>query len=199
MEKMKYLLSLFLYALKGKEKISINTLFRYVYIYYVSNTYLTGNKEITDTIAIDKNLGIGNYSLLNEALQDLNRTEYVTIIDNINISVTDKLHKFIDDLLAQERAKQDLNRILYFTEILSSYSEDVILSVFFNEPNFLDAVGRNQKVIYLNNNKLKQLLMKFEKIANEEYNNKLDKYDVFVSWLDYVFEDYVRGKDIDEK
>ena len=66
--------------------------------------------------------------------------------------------------------------------------------MFFNEPNFTYAVGRNEKTIILRNNKLRQLFIEFEKIANEEYNNKLDKYDVFTSWLDFVFENYVQGK-----
>lgn len=193
-DKVKYQLSLFLYSLKEKKKISINTLFRYVYIYYVSTEYLTNNNEIMDPIIIDKNLGIGDYSSLNQALQDLNRSKYVNIIDNIYISVTDKLLQHIDNLLYKERVKNDLNRIMYFTEILSSYSEDVILSVFFNEPNYVDAVGRNENIITLKNNKLKKLLGDFEKIANEEFNNKLDKYDVFTNWLDFVFENYVQGK-----
>jgi hypothetical protein len=199
MEKMRYLLSLFLYAVKEKKIISIHTLFRYVYIFKVSNTYLNNNSETTETITIDKNLGIGDYSLLNEAMQDLNLRDYITIIDNINISVKEKLLQHVNNLLTHEKVKQDLNKILYFTEIVSSYSEDVILTVFFNEPNYQYAVGRNQKAISLSNNKLKQLLADFEKIANEEYNNKLDKYDVFTSWLDFVFEEYVRGKDDDEE
>ena len=94
--------------------------------------------------------------------------------------------------------EEDLNRILYFTEIISSYSEDVILAVFFSEPNVEDAIIRGTKSINLSNNKLKKLLLEFENIAINNFNNKLDKYDVFTSWLDYVFENYLKGKS-DEK
>ena len=46
----------------------------------------------------------------------------------------------------------------------------------------------------LKNNKLYELLTEFEKIANEECGKNLDRYDVFTTWLDYVFEKYVEGK-----
>lgn len=52
--------------------------------------------------------------------------------------------------------------------------------------------------IELSDNKLKQLLEEFEKVANENRLNKLDKYDVFTSWLDYVFEEYLQEKESNE-
>ena len=66
-----------------------------------------------------------------DALQDLNKREYLNIIDNVSVLITDKLLIFAESLLKEERAKQDINRIMYFTEIISSYSEDVILSYVF--------------------------------------------------------------------
>ena len=66
--------------------------------------------------------------------------------------------------------------------------------MFFSEPNVEDAISRGKKSINLSNNKLKELLLEFENIAINNFNNKLDKYDVFTSWLDYVFENYLKGK-----
>ena len=194
MDRMRYMLCLFIYALKRNSKVSINTLFRYVYIYSASCDYLENSKEKEAEIIIDKNLGIADYSMLYEAMQRLNESEMITKIDSANISGMDKIYDFVEGLLDQERVKDDLNRITYFVGLISNYSEDVVLSIFYNEPNVAAAKNRNESVVNLKNNKLYGLLTDFEKIANDECGKNLDKYDVFTTWLDYVFEKYVDGK-----
>ena len=114
--------------------------------------------------------------------------------DSANIIGTDKIYIFVENLLKQERVKNDLNRITYFVGVISNYSEDVVLSIFYNEPNVVEATNRNESIVNLKNNKLYELLTEFEKIANEECGKNLDRYDVFTTWLDYVFEKYVEGK-----
>jgi hypothetical protein len=194
MEKMRYLLCLFIYALKRNSKISINTLFRYVYIYSVSCDYLENSQEKEGEVLIDKNIGIGDYSILFEAMQRLNETEMITMIDSANLMGTNKIYVFVENLLTNERVKHDLNRIIYFVGVISNYSEDVVLSIFYNEPNVVEVTNRNESVVNLKKNKLYELLMEFEKVANEDCGKNLDKYDVFTTWLDYVFEKYVQGK-----
>lgn len=194
MEKMRYLLCLFIYALKEKKKISVNTLFRYVYIYSVSIDYLINSNASGQEVIIDKNIGIGDYSALLEALQSLNENLMITMLDATNLIGMDALNDFVQGLLVEERAKNDLNNIIYFVGVISNYSEDVILSVFYNEPNVVYATNRNESVVKLSNNKLHKLLDDFEKVANDECDKNLDKYDVFTSWLDFVFEEYVQGK-----
>ncbi|HFR3407869.1 TPA: hypothetical protein ACHU7V_001233, partial [Streptococcus suis] len=71
-----------------------------------------------------------------------------------------------------------------------------ILNVFFNEPNVEDALSRNKISISLSDNKLNELLVKFQKEA-EKYGKNLDYYDTFVTWLDFVFEEYLEGKRVD--
>ena len=194
MEKMRYLLCLFIYALKRNSKISINTLFRYVYIYSVSCDYLENSQEKEGEVLIDKNIGIGDYSILFEAMQRLNETEMITMIDSANLMGTNKIYVFVENLLTNERVKHDLNRIIYFVGVISNYSEDVVLSIFYNEQNVVEVTNRNESVVNLKKNKLYELLMEFEKVANEDCGKNLDKYDVFTTWLDYVFEKYVQGK-----
>ncbi len=194
MEKMRYLLCLFIYALKRNSKISINTLFRYVYIYSVSCDYLENSQEKEGEVLIDKNIGIGDYSILFEAMQRLNETEMITMIESANLMGTNKIYVFVENLLTNERVKHDLNRIIYFVGVISNYSEDVVLSIFYNEPNVVEVTNRNESVVNLKKNKLYELLMEFEKVANEDCGKNLDKYDVFTTWLDYVFEKYVQGK-----
>lgn len=191
---MRYFLSLFIYALKEKEKISINTLFRYVYIYAVSDDYLLDKKVNNEEVVIDKNLGIGNYSLLREAIQSLNASSMITMVDAANIKATENIVIYIEGMLTDARVRADLNNITYFVGVVSNYSEDVILSVFYKEPNVAEMTNRNDNVVKLTNNKLYKLLFDFENLANKECGKQLDKYDVFTSWLDYVFEEYVQEK-----
>lgn len=196
-EKIEYYLCLFLYSLKEKQNISKNTLFRYVYIFDVVNDYLGTNESINAEMIIDKDMGLGNAALLNEALNDINSRDYVTI-EGSQIKVEDELVSYVDSILVRERVQQHLNSIMYFIDIVSSYNEDVILSAFFKDPNVDDAITRGKKEVKLTNNILKQWLEEFEKEANINKDNKLDKYDVFSSWLDYVFEMYLQEKETNE-
>lgn len=192
--KIEYYICLFLYALKNK-KINKNTLFRYVYIYDVVCDYLGGYEKINKNFIIDKDLGINNVLELTDALNEINTRDYIDIKASSELYVQEELINYVDSMyISSPKIKEDLNRILYFVEIISSYSEDVILAVFFSEPNVEDAISRGKKSINLSNNKLKELLLEFENSAINNFNNKLDKYDVFTSWLDYVFEKYLKGK-----
>lgn len=197
LEKLEYYICLFLYGLKEKEQVSKNTLFRYVYIFDVVNDYLGNFEKINDEIILDKDMGLGNVVQLTEALNEISRRNYVTVIGP-NVKIENELRLYIDSIIKLEKVQTDLNKIMYFVDIVSSYNEDVILSAFFNDPNVENAIVRGKKEIELSDNKLKQLLEEFEKVANENRLDKLDKYDVFTSWLDYVFEEYLQEKESNE-
>ena len=197
LEKLEYYICLFLYGLKEKEQVSKNTLFRYVYIFDVVNDYLGNFEKINDEIILDKDMGLGNVVQLTEALNEISRRNYVTVIGP-NVKIENELRLYIDSIIKLEKVQTDLNKIMYFVDIVSSYNEDVILSAFFNDPNVENAIVRGKKEIELSDNKLKQLLEEFEKVANENRLKKLDKYDVFTSWLDYVFEEYLQEKESNE-
>ena len=197
LEKLEYYICLFLYGLKEKEQVSKNTLFRYVYIFDVVNDYLGNFEKINDEIILDKDMGLGNVVQLTEALNEISRRNYVTVIGP-NVKIENELRLYIDSIIKLEKVQTDLNKIMYFVDIVSSYNEDVILSAFFNDPNVENAIVRGKKEIELSDNKLKQLLEEFEKVANENRLNKLDKYDVFTSWLDCVFEEYLQEKESNE-
>lgn len=191
-KKLGYYICLFLYSLKDR-KVSKNTLFRYVYIFDVVNDYFGDFEKINDEIVLDQDMGLGNVVELTEALKDINRRHYVTIEGSV-IFVEEELIEYVEEIKKTDKGKSDLNRVMYFTGLVSSYNEDVILSVFFSDPNVENTINRGKKKIELSNNRLKSLLEEFEEIANAERKNKLDKYDVFSSWLDYVFEEYLQEK-----
>lgn len=173
LEKLEYYICLFLYGLKEKEQVSKNTLFRYVYIFDVVNDYLGNFEKINDEIILDKDMGLGNVVQLTEALNEISRRNYVTVIGP-NVKIENELRLYIDSIIKLEKVQTDLNKIMYFVDIVSSYNEDVILSAFFNDPNVENAIVRGKKEIELSDNKLKQLLEEFEKVANENRLNKLD-------------------------
>ena len=190
--KLEYYICLFLYSLKDK-KFSKNTLFRYEYIFDVANDYLGNYEDLSDEIVIDKDMGLGNVVELTEALNEINRRNYITI-EGAQIRVEKDLIDYISSMKKSEKVQNDLNRVMYFVGIVSSYNEDVILAAFFSDPNVENSIKRGKKEIELSNNRLKKLLEDFEKVANEKHDIKLDKYDVFTSWLDYVFEEYIQEK-----
>ena len=191
-KKLGYYICLFLYSLKNK-KVSKNTLFRYVYIFDVVNDYLGNYEKINDEIVIDQDMGLGNVVELTDALNEINRRNYITI-EGPMIVIEKELIEYVEGIKNTEKVQGDLNRVMYFIGIVSSYNEDVILSVFFSDPNVENSITRGKKEIELSNNRLKALLEEFEAIANEKREIKLDKYDVFSSWLDYVFEEYLQEK-----
>ena len=190
--KLGYFICLFLYSLKDK-KVQKYKLFRYVYILDVVNDYLGNYENLSDEIVIDKDMGLGNVVELTEALNEINRRNYITI-EGAQITVEKDLIDYISSLKQSKKVQEDLNRVMYFVGIVSSYNEDVILSAFFSDPNVENSIKRGKKEIELSDNRLKELLEDFEKAANEKYDMKLDKYDVFTSWLDYVFEEYLQEK-----
>lgn len=191
-QKLGYYICLFLYALKDKT-VYRNTLFRYVYIFDVVSDYFGDYEKINEEIVIDKEMGLGNVVELTEALNDINRRSYVTV-EGATINVENELILYIDGIKSNQKVQFDLNRIMYFVGIVSSYNEDVILSAFFNDPNVENTINRGKKQLELSDNRLKNMLEEFETAANSNRQNKLDKYDVFSSWLDYVFEEYLQEK-----
>ena len=197
-KKFLYYISLFLYAKKKKNIVLKNNLFRYVYIYNVSTEYLVGNELINEDVIIDKELGLANSTELTNALNELNSMGYVTV-QGSEIIINAALIDYIENIKStSEKVKDDLNNILYFVNIVAQYNEDVILSAFFNEPNVEDAISRNKKSIALNNNQLKKMLEEFENASSINKEISIEKYDVFTAWLDYIFEEYIKEKNLDE-
>lgn len=195
-QKLKYYMSLFLYSLRFKNNITKNSLFRYIYIFIVSNSFLNDDEnEILDELIIDSKVGTVNTYQMEDALEFLNSQDYISL-DSFKINICDK---FVTECSKNKgrskKFKDDLKSVAYFVNMISSYSDEIILSIFFNEPNIEDALSRNQTKISLNNNQLYKLLENFQKRAKSS-NVDLDKYDVFIAWLDYIFEEYLKGKEI---
>lgn len=74
-------------------------------------------------------MGLGNVVQLTEALNEISRRNYVTVIGP-NVKIENELRLYIDSIIKLEKVQTDLNKIMYFVDIVSSYNEDVILSAF---------------------------------------------------------------------
>lgn len=191
-----YYICLFLYALKDKRIVMKNNLFRYVYIYNVSTEYLGGGEIINENIIIDKELGLADATVLTNSLNELNSMGFVTVSGS-GITINQPLIEYVNTIKTNsDKVKNDLNNVMYFVGIVAQYNEDIVLSAFFNEPNVEEAISRNKKSIDLNNNQLKIMLQEFENASNNDIS--IEKYDVFTAWLDYIFEEYLKEKKLDE-
>lgn len=196
-QRLKYYMSLFLYSLRFKNNITKNSLFRYIYIFIVSNSFLNDDEnEILDELIIDSKVGTVNTYQMENTLEFLNSQDYISL-DSFKINICNKLITECSEIKGRSKKfKDDLKSVAYFVNMISSYSDEIILSIFFNEPNIEDALSRNKTKISLNNNQLYKLLENFQNKAKSS-NVDLDKYDVFIAWLDYIFEEYLKGKEID--
>lgn len=194
----RYLLSIFTHALRTAEP-HVNTIYRLIYIYIVSVRYLYGANPNNDKVIINKEIGVGDFDHLRNALAKTMAEGYVQLTKENRVIPGDALDDWVKRLLeASSRVKEDYQRIAYFSDVLIAYGEDVVLSLFFNEPNVTDAASRNREYISLSDNKLFSLLSAFEKIATEKKSNTVEKYDVFIRWLDYVLDKYLKEKLTDE-
>lgn len=78
-QKLKYYMSLFLYSLRFKNNITKNSLFRYIYIFIVSNSFLNDDEnEILDELIIDSKVGTVNTYQMEDALEFLNSQDYIS-------------------------------------------------------------------------------------------------------------------------
>jgi len=195
----KYLLTMFVYAMRNHET-RINTLFRLIYIYLVSLSFFTGEKsnDIFNVYAFQKNYEADNNSYFREALAISISGEYITESNGV-LKPGDDLEKHINQICTEsEKVKRELQSISYFSDVIYSYGEDSIFTMFYKEPNFEDAFKRNSTEIDLENNKLKELLTEFETTANKNNMEQIDKYDVFISWLNFILNEYIKEKNVNE-
>jgi len=175
----------------------VNTVFRLIYIYKVSVDYLNGNTHSIsdDKIFIDQtHIGVGDFNQMNTALGIAISSGYINEEQGV-LSPGDILENFVIERSAESiDIMKDVQRITYFTDVVLSYGEDVVLAVFYKEPNYASAALRNRSEISLANNELLSILIEFEHMANKKSSEELEKYDVFISWLNFVLDEYLKEK-----
>lgn len=186
MESFQETVMLFMYAIK-QLNLNINrfTLQRYIYLYYVTRSFLQEDADDEVEIIFDRQLGV-KILTYSEVLNKLVSNNEIEIVDN-EISATDilvdKINKFSTNGAINDKREQ----IISFVNLLTSYNDDLIFSLIFKEPSAKEAENRGEHVI-VTKSKLSELLTEFYKQLGD---GKIDKYDVLSHWMNFIIQKVV--------
>ena len=177
---------IFLLLLSSYSKsVNINTFRRYIYLYYLTDSFLNGESE-NISINIDKgSINIINFDTI---ISNLSVREFVEISGN-NIIIYDSLIEYVEHLLSNKNGEfySVYRQVKPFVNLLQSYDEQFVFTIFFSEPTFIEATQRGLTKLNSNNSKLAELLEEFKKKIN---NERVDEYDILTYWMDYILKNY---------
>ena len=113
-------------------------------------------------------------------------------IQGNRIFVLDELRDKVNSLLSKEEKVGGNFYEIYmsikpFVNLLSSYDEQFIFTIFFSEPTFQEASERGISEMNSSDSRLAQLLIDFKKQVN---NEQVDDYDILTHWMDFVLKNY---------
>lgn len=190
-ERLKERCLLFLYVLSSTSVgVNTNTFKRYLYLYYLSGSFFY--EQMDDiTISIDK--GDIKIPYLDTILDEFSLGEYIEINDN-EIQIDDELINLVNGMLSSQNGEKgkfyDLYReIKPFINLLNSYDDQFIFTIFFSEPTFQEASERGVDEVKSSSSILSKLLIEFkQKLSNQN----IDDYDILTHWMDYVLKNYYK-------
>lgn len=177
---------LVLYALsQTTDKVNKNTYRRYIYIYYQTSAFLNNS---TDNINIIVEKGDIRIIGFDEILNQFISNDYIEIRNN-NIIINQELKDYIAPLLDNKQgALSELYKeIQPFVNLLQSYNDQFIFTIFFSEPTFKEAPARGIEEMSSTESKLNKLLKDFKRKLN---NVRIDEYDILAYWMDYILKNY---------
>lgn len=185
---------LFFYSLSQTQKeININTFRRYLYLYYMTKKFLEDDNTDSIVIVVEKgNIQIASFDSI---LNDFESRGYIIHKDNTLI-ITDELKTIVLSYLnVKGHFCSQYKQINPFVNLLKSYDDQFIFTIFFSEPTFIEASKRNQTEIKPVNSRLDKLLIKFkEKIKDEQ----IDNYDILSHWMDFILKNYYESREENE-
>lgn len=177
---------IFLYSLSSSsQNVNANTFKRYIYLYYLTELFLNGDSD-NIAISIDK----GNIKIMNfdSILDDFSVKEYISLNENyitINKTLTDLVQPMLENKDGAFFAMyQEINP---FVNLLKSYNDQFIFTIFFLEPTFKEATQRGVTALNSINSKLTTLLNQFKKKIK---NVNIDEYDILTYWMDFILKNY---------
>ena len=136
-------------------------------------------------IAVEK----GNVKILNfdDILNDFQLQDYIEIEDN-KIIVKQDLKDYVEKLVANEAMLSHIyKQINPFVNLLKSYDDQYIFTIFFSEPTFTRATQGAETEISPLKSQLSKLLIEFKKKIT---NDKIDDYDILSHWMDFILKNY---------
>lgn len=185
-EKLSEKILIFLFSLSSSSKmINVNTFKRYIYLYYLTESFLNGE---SDNISICLDKGSIKIISFDSIIDDLSVKEFIMLSEN-NITVCDYLITYVSSLLSNKDGAffAMYKQINPFVNLLKSYNDQFIFTIFFSEPTFKEATQRGLTSLNSDNSKLTKLLEKFKKKIK---NVNIDEYDVLTYWMDFILKNY---------
>ena len=149
---------LFLYIM-NQEEISVNTLNRYLYLYYISENFLFSNNTRIDVFYKNYNISISG---VRESLNQIQLSGLVTLSSN-KIKIKDDLNLFVESFLENKEGyfHFQYRKLLPFVSLLNSYDDEFIFTIFFSEPELTKTEQSNRENIIIKSNELEKLLTQF--------------------------------------
>lgn len=156
----------------------------------MTKKFLENDNTDSIVIVVEKgNIQIANFDSI---LNDFESRGYIIHRDNTLI-ITDELKTIVSSYLnAKGHFFSQYKQINPFVNLLKSYDDQFVFTIFFSEPTFIEASKRNQTEIKPVNSRLDKLLIKFkEKIKDEQ----IDNYDILSHWMDFILKNYYESRE----
>jgi len=191
-DKLKERMFLFLYVhAQTNREININTFKRYIYLYYLSSNFFYRNAE-NIVISFDKtDITIPKFD---DILDEFSLLDYIDIEKN-SLLINDKLIARGEFLLPHHDDNKTgkfyelYKEIKPFVNLLVSYDDQLIFTIFFSEPTFQEANERGLYHLETSNSVLSKLLTQFKE--NLQKSN-IDDYDILTHWMDFILKNYYK-------
>ncbi|MBO4640036.1 MAG: hypothetical protein J5710_09805 [Treponema sp.] len=176
----------FLYCLSQMDsKVNINTFRRYIYLYYMTKAFFEDSETDDVVIAVEK----GTVKILgfDDILNTLQLQDYIEIDGNF-ILINKSLKDYVEKLVLNGAVLFDIyKQINPFVNLLKSYDDQFIFTIFFSEPTYTRATQGAETEITPLQSQLSKLLKEFKKkIAND----RIDNYDILSHWMDFILRNY---------
>lgn len=181
----------FLYSLSSSStRINENTFRRYMYLYYLTKSFLNGTSD-NISIKLDK----GSIKIMNfdSILDEFSLKEFIILNEN-DIIINDLLIDYTKNLMQNKEGEfyALYKQINPFVNLLKSYNDQFIFTIFFSEPTFKEATQRGLTILDSRNSRLTTLLHKFKKKVK---NDNIDEYDILTYWMDFILKNYYSNQE----
>jgi hypothetical protein len=151
----------------------------------MTKAFFDNNGTDDVVIAVEK----GNVKILNfdDVLNNFQLIDYIEIKDN-EIVVKQNLKNYVETLVSNEAMLSRIyKQVNPFVNLLKSYDDQYIFTIFFSEPTFTRATQGAETEISPLKSQLSKLLIEFKKKIT---NDKIDDYDILSHWMDFILKNY---------
>lgn len=151
----------------------------------MTKAFFDNNGTDDVVIAVEK----GNVKILNfdDILNNFQLLDYIEIKDN-EIIVKQDLKNYVETLISNEAMLSRIyKQVNPFVNLLKSYDDQYIFTIFFSEPTFTRATQGAETEISPLKSQLSKLLIEFKKKIT---NDKIDDYDILSHWMDFILKNY---------